>query len=196
MNSTKIMFSENEMNLMLNSEVILTKNNIIKKVNHLFGSICIQYQNIIQKYNLPEEVMNVTPKISKGEQYLFLPYVMLDFPRYFTTENKLAIRTFFWWGNFFSIQLHISGIYKKKVEQNFLKNNYNSWFFCLSNDEWNHDVNDSCWKLFTTLNDNDLKKIKENSFLKLSKKIPFNEWNQVENLLPQYFEEILDGFKN
>lgn len=190
------MFSENEMNLMLNSEVILTKNNIIKKVNHLFGSICNQYQNIIQKYNLPEEVMNVTPKISKGEQYLFLPYVMLDFPRYFTTDNKLAIRTFFWWGNFISIQLHLSGIYKKRFEHNFLKNDYNNWLFCFCNDEWNHNLNDSCWRLFTTLNDDELKKVKENSFLKLSKKIPFNEWNQVENLLPQYFEEILDGFKN
>ena len=54
-------------------------------------------------------IVQSTPKIAKGENYLQLPYVLLDYPRCFDKENIFAIRTMFWWGNFFSITLHLSG---------------------------------------------------------------------------------------
>ena len=34
-------------------------------------------------------------------------------PAVFSKENIFAIRTMFWWGNFFSISLHVSGKYFK-----------------------------------------------------------------------------------
>jgi len=54
----------------------------------------------------------VSPKISRGENYLGLPYLVLDYPRLFRPDAVLAIRTFFWWGHFFSSTLQLSGGYK------------------------------------------------------------------------------------
>ena len=66
-----------------------------------------QYRTLGEKYG--------SPKISKGENYRGLPYVMLDYPRLFGREEVLAIRTFFWWGHGFSVTLHLKGGYRERI---------------------------------------------------------------------------------
>src|SRR5215470_1613424 len=113
---SKIQLSTFEMDLLKNSEWILTKNLIIKKAQHLLGDV--QENNLRHvkdsSLNLPKEVIAVSPKISKGENYNGLPWLMLDYPRYFEKEKVFAIRTMFWWGHFFSTTLHLSGQYKER----------------------------------------------------------------------------------
>ena len=53
------------------------------------------------------------PKISRGENYKGLPWVMLDYPRVFGKEDVFAIRTMFWWGHAFSVTLHLKGEWKR-----------------------------------------------------------------------------------
>src|SRR5437762_6528899 len=115
-NLPKIQLSPLEFELMNNSEWILTKNNILKKTQRLLEQV---RQNILDYTRLhpdlfPGQVTTVSPKISKGENYRGLPWFMLDYPRYFDKDNIFAIRAMFWWGNFFSTTLHLSGIYKEK----------------------------------------------------------------------------------
>ncbi|NJO02163.1 MAG: hypothetical protein HC880_11165 [Bacteroidia bacterium] len=52
----------------------------------------------------------ITGKISRGENYLNLPYLVLDFPRLINPENIFALRTMFWWGHEFSCTLHLQGL--------------------------------------------------------------------------------------
>src|ERR1700712_1654938 len=107
----KIQLSAEEKQLVSNSDWILTKHRIIEKVYHLFGSLSDQMQLYLQerKAHIPVEALQLSPKISKGEQYEALPYVVLDYPRFFSKEDVLAVRSFFWWGNYFSITLHLKG---------------------------------------------------------------------------------------
>lgn len=35
-------------------------------------------------------------------------YLILDYPGMLSTENIFAVRTLFWWGNIFSVSLHLS----------------------------------------------------------------------------------------
>src|SRR6185369_7340402 len=91
---------------------------------------------------LPAIVSASNPKISRGENYRALPYVMLDYPRHFTKESTLAIRTLFWWGNFFSISLHLSGRCKKNaaavLKINFATLRQEGYWVCISADPWHH----------------------------------------------------------
>jgi len=114
---TKITLSAKELELVCSTDWILTKHIIIEKVINLFSAMLISMQQKTgeQKSNLPVEVFIKDPKISRGENYRQLPYVMLDYPRYFEKQDTLAIRTFFWWGNFFSINLQLSGNIKNSV---------------------------------------------------------------------------------
>lgn len=117
------MFSEAELQMACNPEVILTKNRIIGRVCDGFGLLGRNLFESLEPLRkaFPNETA-VLPKISKGEQYRGLPWVMLDYPRYFDPKNgHLALRVMFWWGNYFLVQLHVSGNYLapvfKKSEQ-------------------------------------------------------------------------------
>ena len=141
---TKITLSAKELELVSNKEWILTKRVIIEKVCQLFAMLAssMQQYTLTNASVLPDEVGAIDPKISKGENYLQLPYVMLDYPRYFTKADTLAIRTFFWWGNFFSIHLQLSGIYKEAVMPSLVDKFYElqkmGYSICIGKDPWNH----------------------------------------------------------
>src|SRR3954468_23643409 len=141
MTNANVKLSESELLLVCDEQFILTKNNIINKVYLLFGMLSEVFLNKAKTYKpfFPEEVFKASPKIYKGENYNGLPYVMLDYPRYFVKDDAFSIRCFFWWGNFFSITLHLSGKYAEKygvhIFQALLLEN-NLWHVCVGKDQW------------------------------------------------------------
>jgi hypothetical protein len=179
-----------------NADWILTKNAIIRKVKELLASLQeIQSHHLkLHKSKLPEIVLKPNPKISKGENYKGLPYLILDNPRYFSKDNIFAIRTMFWWGNFFSITLHVSGIYKKKLAQKILASNKaNSQFhYCINNSEWEHDFEKSNYLPLREMKNEDLQKyIGKQSFIKIAARVSLNEWETAGEQLMNYFVELI-----
>ena len=179
MSKAKIRLSKQEMQLVTNENWILTKNGIIKKVQSLLGNLEQEMMACLKDHagQLPEEVMTIHSKISKGENYEGLPYLVLDCPRYFKAENIFAIRTMFWWGNFFSITLQLSGIYKNKFEKKFInsldKLKKGKFFFCHNADQLEHHFEKTNYISVNKLNRDKLEDlIRKNSFIKLAKKIP------------------------
>src|SRR5687767_11488510 len=112
MNETKIQFSNSEAEMMYNAEIILTKNRILEKVRLLFESLQEEFVGFSSRQPNQQALFDIPPKISKGENYEGLPYLILDYPRFFKPDNIFAVRTMFWWGNFFSTTLHLSGLQK------------------------------------------------------------------------------------
>src|SRR5262245_60824558 len=106
---TKIHLLPAEMELVSSPEIILTKNAILQKIKLFFEGLQVKQSEILKDYSaqLPEDILKISPKISKGENYKGLPWLVLDNPRFFQHKNIFAIRTMFWWGNFFSITLHL-----------------------------------------------------------------------------------------
>lgn len=142
MNATKIKLSATELDLVTNAAVLLTKNTIIGKVITAFGALASGMQIAINASHLPQTVLSFTPKIARGENYLGLPWVMLDYPRVFTKQDVFAIRTFFWWGNCVSVTLQLSGIYQQQFQAQLLEKistNDNEWLLCCNTqDAWQH----------------------------------------------------------
>ena len=116
MDATKIHLSAKEIQLAGNTRIILTKNRIMEKTRVLLGYLQSEYRESLVQSELPPDLVKSSPKISRGENYKGLPWLVLDYPRRFGAENIFAIRTMFWWGNFFSITLHLSGELKAQVE--------------------------------------------------------------------------------
>ncbi|HRG92686.1 MAG TPA: hypothetical protein PLZ10_07045, partial [Chitinophagaceae bacterium] len=124
MNQAKIRLSSSEMELVKNADWILTKNGIIQKVKDLFAALrYLQEETLYESLEgvMPEEVLASSCKISAGEQYRGLPWVVLDHPRFFSKTDIMAMRTLFWWGRTFSVTMHLSGVYKKKYEQKIIQ---------------------------------------------------------------------------
>ena len=194
---TKIQLSPLEMDLLNNSEWILTKNVIIKKAKRLLEEV---QQNIsdyikLQPAIFPGEVLTISPKISKGENYKGLPWLILDYPRYFDKENIFAIRTMFWWGNFFSITLHLFGQYKQKyskaIIQSYEELYKNGFFICINDEQWHHHFEKENYlhvKNFTAVEFGD--QIQKKSFIKLSQRLSFSQWETAADLLSESFKKI------
>ena len=193
MQASKILLSEEELKLAENSDWILTKNQIIKKIISLFAQLADSYREATNasKEFLPEEVLGTSPKISRGEQYQGLPYVMLDYPRVFSKEDVFAIRTFFWWGNFFSLTLHLKGKYKQEFGNNLKTNisllSQHNFFIAESKDEWRQDFEaDNYTPVIKTDPDSLIQKVDGKDFLKLAVKWPLKSSNEIATVLENH----------
>jgi hypothetical protein len=188
----QIKLTNYEQKIVLNAELLYAKNNIIKKVYQLFAEVSEAYMEEAS-HKLSPLVVNVAPKISRGEQYLGLPYVMLDYPRNFARGNTFAIRTLFWWGHFFSIHLQLSGEYQQKhvnsIKYAIERGEFNGWFVGVHENEWHHHFEQNNYvPISKGLIDIDLA---QSSFIKLAKKIPLQEWENVREFLTENFRKLI-----
>jgi hypothetical protein len=198
MDATKIQLSAEELSLVQNAGWLLTKNTIIEKVYSMFGEIAHRVRddlNADPALLLPE-VLIPSPKISKGENYGGLPWVMLDYPRLFNRRHTFAIRTLFWWGNFFSVTLHLKGDYKERLQQKLLANlpllAARQFYLCVSGDEWRHEFEEDNYQPLSQLNSSAVEEILlANDFCKFSAKILLPEWNQSKELIIDLYETIV-----
>ncbi len=196
------MLSDDELQLVTNTGWILTKRKIIDKVNLLLGDVAANQQQMIEneKAWLPAAVVLSTPKIAKGENYLQLPYLLLDYPRCFDAENIFAVRTMFWWGNFFSITLHLSGAYKKKFQQKIIDNTNaveDEFFICINENQWQHHFEADNYAGIKNISKKELQDlIIEKQFIKLAIKFPLQPWAALPALLDKSFLEIIKLLKD
>ncbi len=199
---TKIALSAKELELVCDTGWILTKHTIIQKVYQLFGDVLPQLETILlaQKELLPVEIFINAPKISKGENYRQLPYVMLDYPRYFGKDGTLAIRTFFWWGNFFSVSLQVSGCFYEKavalLEAKWEWLQQNDYWVCVHNEPWQHHFEEDNFVPVQSLKEETYREILHGRpFIKIAKKIPLQQWEETPLFIAGTFEEMAELLK-
>ncbi|MBL7759951.1 MAG: hypothetical protein JNK08_04570 [Sediminibacterium sp.] len=199
MSAAKVTLSPKELELVNNADWILTKNRIIQKVTDLFGEIGNTYRSDAGKYPgfVQSGVFSLEPKISRGEQYQSLPYVMLDYPRVFTQQDIIAIRSFFWWGNHCSIQLVLKGKYLAEYGPSI--NHYfqlfgkyapetRDWYIGVGSDPWQHHFEKDNYLPMTDWNGTSVLDL---PFLKLAKKIPLQEWDDIDQFMIRHFNRLL-----
>ncbi|MDE3252719.1 MAG: hypothetical protein KGO92_07915, partial [Bacteroidota bacterium] len=149
MSPAKVTLSPKELELVLNRDWILTKNDIIGKVYALFGDLSEKYRERLSQHPrlLTDDPGFRSPKIARGEQYRGLPWVMLDHPRFFSGKDHFAIRSLFWWGNEGSITLQLGGCFQQQyapvLQQYFsnsahTENNRGPWWLGTGTDPWEH----------------------------------------------------------
>lgn len=201
MMQTKIQLLPAEMELVSSPDIILTKNAILQKIKSFLEALQVRQLDIIKQYssNFPEEVLKISPKISRGENYKGLPWLVLDNPRHFQHNNIFAIRTMFWWGNFFSITLHLSGKYKSdllnKIAESFSLLKKDDFYIYAGQKEWEHDFDPDFYKKISAATAGELEKIfSQNNFLKLAIKFPIDSLETIEDKLCRNYELLLRCF--
>jgi hypothetical protein len=193
--NAKIQFSAEELELLRNTEWILTKNRVIEKMALGLSQLASRIQNEIKNfYPFVNTLTYAGFKVSRGERYQGLPYLMLDYPRIFSKEQVLAIRIMFWWGNYFSVTLHAKGRFArniyKVVESEPLHDN--DLLLSLSGDEWNHDLDHQDYHYADSIK---LKLWMNNTagegFIKLSKKVELMEWELAGREIYERYHQFL-----
>ena len=195
---TKIQLLPSEMELVSSPDIILTKNAILQKIKSFLEEIQSQQINILKNYadQLPPDILKVSPKISRGENYKGLPWMVLDNPRHFEHNNIFAIRNMFWWGNFFSITLHVSGRYKmfiqEKIFQKDLKSLNKDYLIYTGNDEWEHRIEQEVHKSLRAVDKKEFESIiSKQAFLKITLRIPIAPLRTIEDKLIAGFKDVI-----
>ena len=148
MEVSKIQLSPAESELMQNAEVILTKNRVLEKIKGLMETV----QEAESEFALQEltqgEMFRTSAKISRGENYGGLPYLILDYPRHAAGDDLFFIRHMFWWGNFFSSTLQLSGKYRREA-MNAILSSYSHlsyYYIGINDDPWVHHFEEANYR--------------------------------------------------
>lgn len=193
MQATNVKLSATEMALACDTEMLLTKNRIIRKVYELFGELAENYITETKNHQLPTRILQSSPKISRGENYLGLPWVVLDYPRYFKEDGFFSIRTFFWWGKYFSMAFLVKGEWLKLVDvENLIKFQEKDCFVSTVNDPWQHHISPENTLQLNGWNATDIQiLLDENGFLKLQVKIDIQNWDNVQGFMEEAFRDFM-----
>ena len=132
------------------------------------------------------------PKISRGENYQGLPYVVLDQPRLFGKEDIFAIRTMFWWGHYFMVTLHLKGqvqeLFRPGLSDAASELAAAGFRITTSGDEWRHELEGDNYRL---LQADSIGKYKVYPFIKLSAKCSLDRWNEGPEVLFGLFQTLV-----
>lgn len=200
MNRANLQLSAEEMRLVADPAWILTKNSVMVKAVGMMGELASSYREIWGTCGLlgTDDDRSTAfggidpgnPKVSRGENYRGLPWVILDYPRIFGREDVLAIRTFFWWGHSFSVTLHLKGRYQAlylPVIQGHLSGLAAAGFQVgISDDEWRHEHTPEVFREMAAdevLGDGD--------FFKLSAAVGLDRWAEMPEVLASIFERLV-----
>lgn len=194
MDRAKIQFSADELRLVTDEQVILTKNRVIGKVSGFFGLLTDSYRGIGGDV-FPSDIRQ-HPKISRGENYNGLPYVILDYPKHFTKDDIFAIRTMFLWGKDFSITLHLKGRYKVFFERTLFENavllKQHGWYMQIAGDEWQHHYAAATHQPLAGIAANNWHAlIKDMPFIKLVFYFSLRQWEEAEQKFAESFFSML-----
>lgn len=179
-------FSAKELKYLKDTDFLLTKVSVQDKLNQLMSNAEAGLRDHFNQsnYQFPEGTFSKSGKISKGENYHYLPYFTLDYPRKFTRNGIFAYRTMIWWGHFFSSTLHIEGP-DRDIFQNTIIDNVNS----LYNNDIFVGVNNTPWEYHYEENnylpadeftkEHLINHLKQHPFIKLSRKMDLNDWKYL-----------------
>jgi hypothetical protein len=195
--SSFIDLSTDEFSLLSDPDILIKKKIIQNKIYKLLENTQTKIEVFLGQFeeSLPANFSHA--KISQGENYLNLPYMVLDYPSVFSKQNTFAFRTMFYWGNFFSNTLHLQGEYLEKTRQQLYagsgslinSNTYIStgetpWHYHYEADNYMPLTQENCDKLLS------------DKFVKLSTKIELNNWQKLPDLSADYLQKLMQIIAN
>lgn len=197
MSKTKIVLSAKELDMVNDSEWILRKQAIIQQVYVLLESVIEDVDTLLlPPWQSISDQQSLSPRIFKGENYLGLPYVTLDHPRFFESENTLTIRTMFWWGNFMSVTVHAGGMYKEKVLNKIAgltASLRDGLYICIHESQWHHHFQTDNYVLLKDISVEQMGEIKtQRNFIKLAYKLSLQQFNELQHLLLKHYQMLAE----
>ena len=190
--SANIDFSIDEFSLLSDAEIIIKKKIIQIKIFKLLEQTQYEISNVLGNFenSLPENFNHA--KISKGENYLNLPYMVLDYPSIFSKEDIFAFRTMFYWGNFFSNTLHLEGKYLEQSRQRLYADTPSlikcNTYISVGETPWHYHYEANNYK---ELSQDNCSKLLSDNFVKLSTKIELDNWHNLPELSTSYLQKLL-----
>jgi len=185
------LFSDNDLKIISSKDYIIRKNALLQSVNNTMLELerCIsstEIQNIV-----PEIVKDKRGKISRGENYHGMPWMVLDAPALFEKKSILAFRHIFIWGHPLSINLHVSGEFMDILDMsksNELKKK--DWYFLCGKNPFINHYDPTLYKPISELSPTIMI---DQGYLRLTKTIALNDSQSLTNQCIQFIKDVSES---
>ncbi len=187
-----------ELEIIRDVNFLRSKAEIIDKIVQLFRQLStnIKTMDMHSRFPYPEGMDLVSGKISKGENYQGLPYVVMDLPRYFNKKHIFTYRSMFWWGHEFSFTLHLSGQFLDQFSDQLQHvqqiAHREDTYFGISQDAWAYDFGPENYRTVNSCDEQTIRRqLERHAFVKISRKLSLNHWLRVPDLGAAALEDYL-----
>lgn len=196
----KLSFSDKELDFIQQTDLLLTKRIVTQKLYRAFGELQKSLTIITEKHQnkLPEALRIQEAKISRGENYKGLPYIVLDYPRLFQQSDIFTYRTLFWWGHYYSCTLHLQGSYLQQYQHTLVQNLDNlkesGFYVSIGQKPWEHHFEPNNYQLLSDLHFSQTsfqEFLANRTFLRLSKQLELNKFDHLAEFTAQTWRELL-----
>jgi len=197
--NSPIHLSGKELSYVEDVDFLLTRHRINEKINQLLLQCEADIKQFLKQRQIifPEGIKFRAGKIAKGENYLKLPYYILDYPRQFSQESIFALRTMFWWGKYFSVTFHLSGdalnTFRAAVVNRLdVLHDQDLYIYHNAEDPWQHHITETNYR---QLKDWDMRElgqhIVEVDHFKVCRVLPLQEWSHLPDVTIDFFRKML-----
>ncbi len=192
MKEAKIRINEKDLSILSNTDFFIQKKRLTETVSELFAELRdgLRDETAKLKIDFPVGSDLATGKLSKGENYRELPYIILDFPKCYSKETIFSFRSMLWWGNHFSFHLHMSGQAWRANQSKFIERlsqlSGHDFYVCVHESPWEYHFAEDNFVPLETIHDFE-SVLRKKSFLKISRKLPLDQW---QNIVPYGTETL------
>ena len=193
-----VSFTEEELICLEDRDYLITKNEVSTKMESLLKSCITEIRKIlVSDYpSIDAKYGNISPKVSRGENYNGLPYFVLDYPRYFQNDATFSYRIICLWGKYFTFNLYLAGNTKNKVNLKKWDENAGNFIDCfisVSNDPWIHYLEHPDYVQASKISALEIRNLIEKiGYFKISKKTEFKTWSQLPILAQEYLKLFIN----
>jgi hypothetical protein len=179
--NTAIKLTNDEWEVLNDTSFFVHKRAVFSKFDLLFHRFGEIMQKGLKSNVLPVDkyIANKRGRLSRGENYLGLPYMVFDYPRIGGNDELFTFRSMLWWGKYFSFNLVIAG---KMLEEMLpcieYKKSYREILINRGENLWNHDLQSAD---YVRLDEKVLGEVLERKkFLRLGYALPLERWTEFE----------------
>ena len=188
--------SEKEIRFLCDTDFLLTKQEINRKISALLGEAEQKLKSVIKAsdFPFPNQTFLKAAKISRGEQYRGLPYWVLDYPRKFSKEATFSFRTLIWWGHEISCFLHLGGTDLEKFRPLILENLRSDpdQFIAVNSSPWEYHFEADNYKRVTEIDPQALDKhMSTHHFHKMIYQLPLEDLGNLPDFASHTFAKII-----
>ncbi len=200
MQVTNFNFSQGEASAICERNFFILKNSATQKIIDLFALLEKEMKNELMLYPIDvNELNSSTGKIFRGENYRSFPYIVLDYPRLFSTNSIFAFRSMFWWGHEFSFTLHLQGQafekYKKSLNENFSHLPGKEVYFCVNDTPWQYNFDKENYLPLEEIIDR-REELFTKPFIKITRKLNVDEYANAYDYAIESFKLFIGLLKN
>jgi hypothetical protein len=194
----ELYFSPDEIRLIHDHRIFDIKSEIVSKITILFSGIEEEIRKDLElvSFDFPENSLIRAGKISKGENYLNCPYLVLDYPRLFSKADIFSFRTIFWWGHYLSNAFIIGGRSYHQYISHFIegaeKLKNTDWHLCVHDNPWRLEMDESNFRSFKSLSIRESRDfMKRYTFLKIARIYPVDHFDRLASGTKEFTSGIL-----